>query len=252
MLTTHRHDRRGRRQDELCLESLDDRLLLSGGASAEAVLHDHPASQVDSYHDISPREGLRHGSPTALPANFSAPLRLLYREYEDQRGNRSLAIRSSRVTVRIKVAFPPALAAYVDALRRDGLHVIRTEPADGVVEGTLPVRRLPAVAKLAAHVWLVRPVEGQAMRLERKVSILSRCSWNIRPGRDRAEIDPQIGSRGNPSLFRDLVRTRHPAGSRDEESGGCPRPLSERSRSRAIQVLAYGATSTCIGPSSRP
>ena len=35
MLTTHRHDRRGRRQAGLLLESLDDRLLLSGGAGRD-------------------------------------------------------------------------------------------------------------------------------------------------------------------------------------------------------------------------
>ncbi len=157
MLTTHRHDRRDCRQTGLFLESLDDRLLLSGGAhgaTAEAVVHFQPASPAHRYHHISPREDLRDGSPAALPANFSAALRLLYREYEDQGGDSSLAIRGSRVAVRIKVAFPPALGAYLGALRKDGLQIIRTVPAYGMAEGTLPVARLPAVAQLAAHVWL--------------------------------------------------------------------------------------------------
>ncbi len=153
MLTTHRHDRRGRRQAGLLLESLDDRLLLSGGATVEAVAHYQPAGDALLYHDISPREDLRHRLPAALPANVSASLRLLYREYEDQVRDRILLISSPRVAVRIKVAFPPALGAYVSDLRRDGMQVIRTVPADGLVEGTVSVARLPAVAKLAAHVW---------------------------------------------------------------------------------------------------
>jgi hypothetical protein len=155
MLTTHRDNRRDRRQAELLLESLDDRLLLSGGvpgATAEAVVHYEPASHAQVCHNISPREDLRHGAPAALPANVSAGLRLLYREYEDQRGASLLRIRP-RVAVRIKVAFPPALGAYLGALRRDGMQIIRTVPADGLVEGTLPIARLPAVAPLAAHVW---------------------------------------------------------------------------------------------------
>ncbi len=160
MLTTHRHDRRGRRQAGLLLESLDDRLLLSGGArgaTAEAVVHYQPASHAHRYHHISPREVLRDGSPAALPANFSAALRLLYREYEDQGGDSLLPIRGSRVAVRIKVAFPPALGAYLGDLRRDGLQIIRTVPAYGMAEGMLPVARLPAVAQLAAHVWPAPP-----------------------------------------------------------------------------------------------
>jgi hypothetical protein len=157
MLTTHRHDRRARQQAGLRLESLDDRLLLSGGflgATANALVHDEQSSHAQLSHDISPREDLRHGSPAALPANFSPALRLLYREYEDQVRDRILLIRDSRLAVRIKVAFPPALDSFLGALRRDGLHIFRTVPADGMVEGTLPVASLPAVAPLAAHVWL--------------------------------------------------------------------------------------------------
>jgi hypothetical protein len=160
MLTTHRHDRRGRRQAGLLLESLDDRLLLSGGArgaTAEAVVHYQPASHARLYHQISPHEVLRDGSPAALPATFSAALRLLYREYEDQRGDSLLPIRGSRVAVLIKVAFPPALGAYLGDLRRDGLQIIRTVPAYGMAEGLLPVARLPAIAQLAAHVWPAPP-----------------------------------------------------------------------------------------------
>jgi hypothetical protein len=154
MLTTRRHDRRGRRQAGLLLESLDDRVLLSGGAlgaTAEANVHNQPAGDVHRNHDISPRDDSRDGLPATLPANVSAGLRLLYREYEG--ADSVLAIRGARVGVRIKVAFPPALGAYLGALRRDGLQVIRTVPDYGEVEGTLPVAKLPAVAQLAAHVW---------------------------------------------------------------------------------------------------
>jgi len=160
MLTTHRHDRRGRRQAGIFLESLDDRLLLSGGAlgaTAEAVVHDQPAIHAHRYDHVSPREDRRDGSPAALTANVSEPLRSFYREYEDQGGNRSLAVRGSRVVVRIKVAFPPALGSYLGALQRDGLRIIRTVPDYGLAEGTLPVDRLPAVAQLAAHVWPAPP-----------------------------------------------------------------------------------------------
>ena len=166
MLTTQRHDRRVRRQAGLLLESLDDRLLLSWGArgaTAEALVHYQPANHAHRYHHISPREVLGDRSPAALPANVSAALRSLYREYEDQvRDSRStpslpgdglLSIRGSRVAVRIKVAFPPALGAYLRDLRADGLQIIRTVPAYGMAEGMLPVAKLPAVAQLAAHVW---------------------------------------------------------------------------------------------------
>lgn len=94
---------------------------------------------------------------------MSAALRSAYREYEDQvRESRSapglpgdglISIRGFRVAVRIKVAFPPALGAYLSHLRADGLQIIRTVPAYGLAEGMLPVARLPAVAQLAAHVW---------------------------------------------------------------------------------------------------
>jgi hypothetical protein len=166
MLTTKRHDRRVRRQARLRVESLDDRLLLSWGAqgaTAEALVHYQPGYHAHRYQHISPREVLVDRSPAALPANVSGALRSLYREYEDQvRDSRSTpsrpgdglpSVRGFRVAVRIKVAFPPALGAYLRDLRADGLQIIRTVPADGLAEGMLPVAKLPAVAQLAAHVW---------------------------------------------------------------------------------------------------
>ena len=165
MLTTQRHDRRVRRQAGLLLEPLDDRLLLSWGArgaTAEALVISQSANDAHSQ-SFSSREILLDRSPAALPANVSAALRSLYRECEDQvrdsrstpsqPGNALLSIRDFRVAVRIKVAFPPALGAYLRELRADGLQIIRTVPADGLAEGTLPVAKLPAVAQLAAHVW---------------------------------------------------------------------------------------------------
>jgi hypothetical protein len=174
MLTTQRHDRRVRRQAGFLLESLDDRLVLSGGArgaAAEAVVHDHAANHAPLDHHSRRREVLGHGSPAALPANLSAALRSLYREYQDQGGGsrftpslpggRPLPIRGSRVAVRIKVAFPPALGAYLRALRADGLQIIRTVPAYGLAEGMLPIAALPAAAQLAAS---VRPAPSPIMR----------------------------------------------------------------------------------------
>jgi len=159
MFSTERRDRRVRRQAGLLLESLDDRRLLSGGARgavAEALVISQSATDA---HSISPREVLLDRSPAALPADVSAPLRSLYHEFKDQvrdsgsTGNGLLAIRDTRVAVRIKVAFPPALGAYVSELRADGMQILRTVPADGMAEGTVPIAKLPAVAKLAAHVW---------------------------------------------------------------------------------------------------
>jgi hypothetical protein len=42
-------------------------------------------------------------------------------------------------------------------LRADGLKIIRTVPAHGLAEGMLPLAKLPAVAQVAAHVWVARP-----------------------------------------------------------------------------------------------
>jgi hypothetical protein len=166
MSNSQRHDRRVRRQAGLHLESLDDRLLLSWGAqgaTAEALVHDQSANHAQRYHMISPREARGDGLPAALPANVSGELRSLYREYRVQVGARgptpglngagNPSIRGLRVAVRIKVAFPPALGAYVRDLRAQGLEVIRTVPNYGMAEGMLPVSKLPAVARLAAHVW---------------------------------------------------------------------------------------------------
>jgi hypothetical protein len=166
MLTTQRRDRRVRRQAGLLVESLDDRILLSWGAqgaTAEALVHSQPANHAQRFDHVSPREVTGVQSPAALPANVSAPLRSLYREYEDQvRDNGSTpslssdgspSIRGLEIAVRIKVAFPPALDAYLPKLRADGLQIIRTVPAYGLAEGMLPVAKLPAVAQLAAHVW---------------------------------------------------------------------------------------------------
>ncbi len=159
MFSTKRRDRRVRRQAGVVLESLDDRRLLSGGvqgAAAEALAHSQSANDA---HPIRTRAVRLDRVPAALPANVSAPLRSLFHQYEAQvrdnrsAGNELLLIRDSRVAVRIKVAFPPALGAYVSELRADGMHVIRTVPADGMAEGTVPIDKLPAVAKLAAHVW---------------------------------------------------------------------------------------------------
>jgi hypothetical protein len=170
MLTTQRHDRRVRRPARFLLESLDDRLALSAGASgaaAEAVVHHQAADHANLYHHSRPREVLGHGSPAALPANLSAALRSLYREYEAQGGGSHftptlpgggpLPIRDSRVAVRIKVAFPSALGGYLRDLRADGLQIIRTLPAYGLAEGMLPLAKLPDVAQIAAHVWPARP-----------------------------------------------------------------------------------------------
>ena len=175
MLITHRHDRQVHHQAGVSLESLDARILLSSGApaaTAETLVHDQPAFHAHHHHDLSRRELRRDGLPAALPANVSGPLRSLYREYKDQvalsgsspslPGEVLHAESGSRVAVRIKVAFPPALGAYVSKLRQDdGLRVMRTVPAEGMVEGTLPVAKLPAVAKLAAHVWPTSlPIKG--------------------------------------------------------------------------------------------
>jgi hypothetical protein len=170
MLTTQRHDRRVRPRARFLLESLDHRLVLSagaGGAAAEAVVHDQAANHAHLYHQSRRREVLGHGSSAALPANLSAALRSLYREYEDQGGGsrftpslpggRPVPIRGSRVAVRIKVAFPPALGADLHHLRADGLQIIRTSRAYGLAEGMLPIAALPAVAQIAAHVWPAHP-----------------------------------------------------------------------------------------------
>jgi hypothetical protein len=179
MVTTRQHDRRVRRQARFLLESLDDRLVLSAGgsATAEAVVH-HPVANYDHYvqphvngHYTRRRKVLGHGSPATLPANVSAALRSLYREYKDQGGGsgsalglpggKPLQINGARVAVLIKVAFPPALDAYLPHLRADGLKVIRTSPDYGLAEGMLPVVALPAVAHQAAHVW---PAPGPITR----------------------------------------------------------------------------------------
>jgi len=165
MLNTQRHDRRVRRQAGILLESLDDRLLLSGGAegaTAAAVVHYQPARDAHRDHRISPREVLRDGSPAALSGYFAPALRLLYREYESPGGHSpvitsppvdGLLISGSRVAVAIKVAFPPALGGYyISDLRADGLRVFRTVPAYGVAEGMLPIANLPAITPLVAHV----------------------------------------------------------------------------------------------------
>ena len=173
MLTTHRHDRRVRRQTRFLLESLDDRLVLSVGAwsaAAEAVVQ-HPGANHAQLHqyDHHTRRGKvpGHGSPATLPPNVSPALRSLFREYKEQGGSsrfapsattgRPLLINGTKVAVIIKVAFPPALDAYLPRLRADGLQVIRTVPAFGLAEGTLPIAALPAAAQLAAKVWQAPP-----------------------------------------------------------------------------------------------
>jgi hypothetical protein len=88
---------------------------------------------------------------------------MLYREYKGPGGptlvNTSppvngLLISGSSVAVAIKVAFPPAMGGYYSsALRADGLRVFRTVRADGVVEGMLPIAKLPTITPLVAHVW---------------------------------------------------------------------------------------------------
>ena len=168
MLTTHPRDRRVRRQARFLLESLDDRLVLSGGAggaAAEAVVQ-HPGADHAHAHHTRRQEVLGHGLPATLPLNVSPELRLLFREYKEQGGSRSapsqpggrpLQVSGTRVGVLIKVAFPPALDAYLPRLQADGLQVIRTLPAFGPAEGTLPIAALPAAAELAAEVWPAPP-----------------------------------------------------------------------------------------------
>jgi hypothetical protein len=166
MLNVQRHDQRARRQAELVLESLDDRLLLSGGApspTATAAGHYQPADDANRDQRISPREVPRDGSPAGLSLYFARALRVLYREYEDPGGHtlvitsppvKGLSISGSRVAVVVKVAFPPALGGfYLSDLQADGLRVFRTVRADGVAEGTLPIANLPAITPLASHVW---------------------------------------------------------------------------------------------------
>jgi hypothetical protein len=155
MLTTQRHDRQAR----FLLESLDDRLVLSAGAAA--VVH-HPAAN-EAHHTRRP-EVLGHEARAMLPANVSAALQSLYREYEDQGGGRHLAparsgatplqVSGNRVAVLIKVDFPPAFDAVLRHLRADGLRVIRTTAAYGLVKGTLPIAALPAAEQDSAHIWL--------------------------------------------------------------------------------------------------
>jgi hypothetical protein len=96
-----------------------------------------------------------------LTANVSTALRSLYRQNEDRGGSRFAPgppgggphlISSTKVAVLVKVAFPPALDAYLPDLREDRLQVIRTSAAHGLSEGMLPIAELPAVAQDAASV----------------------------------------------------------------------------------------------------
>ena len=136
MLTTHRHDRRVRRQTRFFLESLDDRLVLSVGAwsaAAEAVVQ-HPGANHAQLHqyDHHTRRGKvpGHGSPATLPLNVSPALRSLFREYKEQGGGsrfapspttgRPLQINGTKVVVIIKVAFPPPWMRTSPASRRTG------------------------------------------------------------------------------------------------------------------------------------
>jgi hypothetical protein len=166
MLNAQRHDRRARRQAGLFLESLDDRLLLSGGTTgtmATPVVHPPPANDANRDHGISPREVARADPPAGLSLYFARPLRLLYREYEGPGGPTlvetkppvpGLLISGSRVAVAIKVAYPPALGGfYLSDLEADGFRVSHLMKAYGVAEGTLPIANLPAVTPLVAHVW---------------------------------------------------------------------------------------------------
>ena len=159
MLTTHRHGRRVHRQAGIFLEFLDDRIVLSGGATLETVVHYRPADHAQVDQESRPRDLLGHGSPAALPANVSPALRSVYLQYEERGGaapgqeeSGPLVIRGDHVAVKIKVAFPPALGAYLRELRADGLQVTRIVPAYGLAEGMLPIGKLRAVAQLAAHV----------------------------------------------------------------------------------------------------
>lgn len=166
MLNTQRHDRRVRRQAGLFLESLDDRLLLSGGApgaAAAAVGHYEVANDARGDHRISPSEVPSDGSPAGLSLYFARPIRLLYREYQGPDGHalvitsppvQGLLISGSRVAVVVKVAYPPALGGfYLSDLEADGLRVSRTVKAYGLAAGTLPIAKLPVIAPLVAHVW---------------------------------------------------------------------------------------------------
>jgi hypothetical protein len=166
MLNAQRHGRRVRRQAGLFLESLDDRLLLSGGApgrAAAAVAQYEPANDANRDQRISPREVPRDGSRTGLSLYFARALRLLYREYEGPGGHtlartsppvKGLLISGSAVAVVVKVAYPPALGGfYLSDLRADGLRVFRTLRAYGLAEGTLPIAKLPSITPLVAHVW---------------------------------------------------------------------------------------------------
>ncbi len=166
MLNTQRHDGRVCRQAGLLVESLDDRLLLSvgaPGAAASAAVAYQPAIEAHRDNLMTPSAEFRDRPNAELSLNFARALRLLYR-VDAVPGDHSalmtrppvdqLMISGARVTVVIKVAFPPALNGYyMSDLRADGLRVIRTVPADGLVEGTLPIAKLRAIASLAAHVW---------------------------------------------------------------------------------------------------
>ena len=166
MLTTQRHDRRVRRQAGLLLESLDDRLLLSGGApgaTAEAVcMINRPATRNRDHH-ISPREVLRgriarcavgqlsRSTPVALPRVRGPRRRQPVITSPPVKGLSISRLQSRRAN---QGGVPPRLGrAYLSDLRADGLQVIRTVPAYGLAEGTLPIAKLPAITPLAAHVW---------------------------------------------------------------------------------------------------
>jgi hypothetical protein len=100
-------------------------------------------------------------------------LRALYREYEHQgavtrfvpgpAGGRSPQINGNRVVVIVKAAFPPAINAYLQRFRRDGLQVIKAMPTHGEVEGLLRIGALPAIAQDAAFVKLA-PVPHRTPR----------------------------------------------------------------------------------------
>ena len=166
MLTTQRHDRRVRRQAGLLLESLDDRLLLSGGArgaTAEALVHHQPANHraVTTISACARFSGtdrplrcratfLQHSdrstASTRTKSAIAAP-----RQASPPTGCSPSAASESPCESRWRSP-PPWVRTCVE-LRADGLQVIRTMPAYGMAEGTLPIAKLPAVAQLAAHVW---------------------------------------------------------------------------------------------------
>ncbi len=121
-----------------------------------------PASTAASSSSSTSFSTTASTGSSTLPSNVDANLQSLYSEYESagggtdfkpsQASDKLLQISGTSVAVSLKINSPSSFSSAMSTLKAAGMQVTASSSTYGLIDGMLPIAKLPAAASVASSV----------------------------------------------------------------------------------------------------